>query len=143
MSITPSQCRGARAMLSWSQDQLAEAAKMAKATIANFETGRRVPYDRTLAELRRTLEVVGAQFVDENGSGPGVRLQKLPFIVEEVSSTGIRVRHVATGRRYAFAIVNNGLAEGAVMDGDVPTSHLSEEARAWAGGIAQSLWFIR
>ena len=76
MSIMPAQCRAARALIGWSQDQLAAASKVAKATIANFEAGRRAPYDRTLADLRAALEAAGCEFIDENGGGAGVRLRK-------------------------------------------------------------------
>ena len=74
--MSAAQCRAARALIGWSQDQLASAAKVAKATIANFEAGRRSPYDRTLDDMRAALESAGVIFVDENGEGPGVRLRK-------------------------------------------------------------------
>lgn len=61
-------------MLGWSQDQLAEASKVAKATIANFETGKREPYPRTLEDLRQALEAAGIEFT--NGGQPGVRLKE-------------------------------------------------------------------
>jgi transcriptional regulator with XRE-family HTH domain len=76
MSLSAAQCRAARALIAWSQDQLASASKVAKATIANFEAGKRAPYDRTLADLRTALESAGVIFVEENGDGPGVRLAK-------------------------------------------------------------------
>jgi transcriptional regulator with XRE-family HTH domain len=76
MSLSPAQCRAARALISWSQDKLAIESKVAKATIANFEANRRAPYDRTLADLRATLEAAGVEFIPENGGGAGVRLQK-------------------------------------------------------------------
>lgn len=76
MSITPAQCRAARAIIWWSQDQLAAASKVAKATIANFEAERRAPYDRTLADLRAALEAAGVEFIAENGGGAGVRLRR-------------------------------------------------------------------
>lgn len=74
--LSPAQCRAARALLPWSQDQLAEASGVAKATIANFELGKRTPYDRTLADIRAALEAAGIQFIPENGGGAGVRLAK-------------------------------------------------------------------
>lgn len=74
--LTPAQCRAARALVAWSQDQLAEASGVAKATIANFELGKRTPYDRTLADIRAALEHGGVQFIPENGGGAGVRLAK-------------------------------------------------------------------
>lgn len=76
MSISAGQCRAARALIGWSQDQLSTASKVAKATIANFETGKRTPYDRTLDDIEAALQGAGVIFVAENGEGPGVRLRK-------------------------------------------------------------------
>jgi transcriptional regulator with XRE-family HTH domain len=75
MEFTPGQCRAARALIGWSQDQLASTSKVAKATIANFELGKRTPYDRTLDDLVAALEAAGVVFRD-NGDGPGVHLRK-------------------------------------------------------------------
>ncbi|RWM66957.1 MULTISPECIES: helix-turn-helix transcriptional regulator [Mesorhizobium] len=78
MGISSPQCRAGRALIGWSQDQLATASKVAKATIANFEAGRRAPYDRTLLDIQSALESAGVIFIAENGDGPGVRLKKSP-----------------------------------------------------------------
>lgn len=78
MAISPAQCRAARSLLGWSQDKLATASKVAKATIANFEAGKREPYDRTLVDLRSTLETAGVIFQADGemvAGGPGVRLK--------------------------------------------------------------------
>ncbi len=76
MIITAEQCRGARAMLSWPRETLADSAKVAIRTLVDFERGARRPYDRTLADIRRALEGAGIIFIDENGGGAGVRLKK-------------------------------------------------------------------
>jgi transcriptional regulator with XRE-family HTH domain len=75
MSFEPAQCRAARALLGWSQGQLAAASKVAVKTIADFERESRKPYERTLADIRRALEAAGVELIAENG-GPGVRLRK-------------------------------------------------------------------
>ena len=75
MEITRDQCRGARALLEWTQDRLAEAAGVAKKTLADFEAGKRTPYDRTLADIRRALEAAGIEFIPENGGGAGIRFR--------------------------------------------------------------------
>lgn len=75
MEITPPQCRAARALLNWSQNQLEEAARVAKKTIADFEREARTPYPRTLSAIRTALETAGVEFIEENGSGAGVRLR--------------------------------------------------------------------
>lgn len=72
--LSAAQCRAARALIGWSQDQLSAASKVAKATIANFEAGKRDPYPRTLVDLRVALEAAGVEFIERNGGGPGVRI---------------------------------------------------------------------
>ena len=72
MSFSPTQCRAARAILSWSQADLAYESKVATKTIADYERGDRTPYERTIADIRAALEAAGVQF--SNGDHPGVRL---------------------------------------------------------------------
>ncbi|QEN91163.1 helix-turn-helix domain-containing protein [Labrys sp. KNU-23] len=75
--MTPSQCRAARALLDWSQQQLADAAKVGNATIRNFEGGNpSQPRRATLEMLRIALEAAGVQFIPENGGGAGVRMRQ-------------------------------------------------------------------
>lgn len=74
--ITPDQCRGARAMLKMSQAELAEAAKVSKPTVVDFERGVRTPMPNNLISIRAALEAAGIEFIPENGGGPGVRLRK-------------------------------------------------------------------
>lgn len=74
--MTPSQCRAARALVSISQDRLAEASGVAKRTIASFEKEGRQPFERTMNALQEALEAAGVQFIEENGGGAGVRLRK-------------------------------------------------------------------
>ena len=74
--ITPAQCRAARALVDWSQQQLADAAKIGNATIRNFEGGKSEPQSATLDVVRRALEKAGVEFLPPNGSGAGVRLKK-------------------------------------------------------------------
>jgi ribosome-binding protein aMBF1 (putative translation factor) len=71
--MTPAQCRAARALIGWSQEELFCGIEGREATIANFEFGKR-PYDRTLDELRAALEAAGVEFT--NGAQPGVWLKK-------------------------------------------------------------------
>jgi transcriptional regulator with XRE-family HTH domain len=62
MTITPAQCRGARGMLEWTKEELAERAKVSPRTILRFETGVRQPYDRTLRDIVAALETGGVRF---------------------------------------------------------------------------------
>ena len=76
MAISRDQCRAARALLEWTQDRLAEASSVSKKTLADFEAGKRTPYDRTLADIQRTLESAGLEFIPENGGGAGIRFRE-------------------------------------------------------------------
>ena len=73
-SIIASQLRAARGLLGWSQKDLASAAQVGRATIADFEVGKRAPYPRTLGDLQRALEAAGVQFT--NGGEPGVKMKR-------------------------------------------------------------------
>ena len=74
MPLSPEQCRAARGLLNWSQGLLAHEAKLARATLAEFELGRRTPHDRILDDIQSALEAAGVEFT--NGEEPGVRLRK-------------------------------------------------------------------
>lgn len=74
--LTPEQCRAGRGLLGWTQGDLAVAAEVAIKTVTDFELGRRQPYPRTLADMRRALEDAGLTFLDENGGGEGVRFAR-------------------------------------------------------------------
>lgn len=75
-SISPAQCRAARALLGWGQKDLHENSKVAMKTIADFERGATQPHERTLADVVRCLEKAGIEFIPENGGGAGVRLKR-------------------------------------------------------------------
>jgi transcriptional regulator with XRE-family HTH domain len=75
--ITIEQLRAARALLGWSQSELASRAGLSPPTVKRLEAsfGPRVS-DDARAKLQRALEAAGVEFIDENGGGPGVRLKK-------------------------------------------------------------------
>jgi hypothetical protein len=63
MSISPAQCRAARALID---------------VVTEFENGGRIPSEGDLAAIRKALESAGVIFIEENGEGgPGVRLRKM------------------------------------------------------------------
>ncbi len=77
MDITAAQLRAARALLSWNQQQLADASLVGVATIRRFEAGMsRAIGALQQRGLRQALEAAGVIFIAENGEGPGVRLRK-------------------------------------------------------------------
>ncbi|GLR84037.1 helix-turn-helix domain-containing protein [Bradyrhizobium iriomotense] len=71
--ITPSQCRAARALLGWSQEELETAAKVSKKTIADFERDQRNQQVRTIDAIEAALNSAGIIFIPQNGGGEGVR----------------------------------------------------------------------
>lgn len=62
-------------MVSWNQNQLAEAANVSRMTVVEFEGERRIPHANNLAAIRTALEAAGIEFIEQNGGGPGVRLR--------------------------------------------------------------------
>ena len=75
--ITVAQLRAARALVGWSQPELAERSGVGLATIRRMEGARGLP--KSAAEnvwrVQKALEDAGVVFIDENGGGPGVRLR--------------------------------------------------------------------
>ncbi|MDW5315954.1 helix-turn-helix transcriptional regulator [Rhizobium sp. PL01] len=74
--LTVEQCRGARAMLGWSQAQLAEAANVSRQTIADFERGAHKPIGNNLASIIAAFVKAGIDIIPENGGGAGVRFRE-------------------------------------------------------------------
>ena len=78
MIISSAQCRAARALLGWSQEDLVQQSKVTKATIANFELDKRAPYERTLVDIQKAFQAAGVEFIGDGAAsesgGAGVRL---------------------------------------------------------------------
>lgn len=75
--ISPDLCRAARYLLNLSQEDLAEAAGIARSTIAEFERGARVPVPDNLQSMCNALEAAGVIFIDaDDTAGPGVQLRR-------------------------------------------------------------------
>jgi transcriptional regulator with XRE-family HTH domain len=76
--ITGAQIRGARGLIRWSAEDLADAASVGVATVRRAEAADGVP-PITIANrnaIRSALERAGIEFISENGGGAGVRLAK-------------------------------------------------------------------
>ena len=61
--FTPALSRAGRALLDWSQEELATASHLGVSTVRDFERGRRVPTVNNLAAIRRALEEAGVEFL--------------------------------------------------------------------------------
>jgi transcriptional regulator with XRE-family HTH domain len=72
------QIKAARALLNWSQEQLATAAGVSIPTIKRLEAqdGPLGGREETVTRILNSMRASGVEFIDENGGGPGVRLGK-------------------------------------------------------------------
>jgi len=72
--IIPAQIRAGRALLDWSQDDLAKAADVALTSVRDIESQKRPPDSSTATAVRRAIENEGIEFLSGTGEfGPGVR----------------------------------------------------------------------
>jgi transcriptional regulator with XRE-family HTH domain len=73
--LIPAQIRAARALISWSQDDLAEAAAIAVSSVRDIESQKRAPDTGAVTAIREALENEGVVFLPgRKDEGPGVRL---------------------------------------------------------------------
>lgn len=61
--LTPKHIRAARALLAWSQQDLAKKASVATSTVADFERGHRTPMANNAQAIRGALESAGIRFL--------------------------------------------------------------------------------
>lgn len=75
--ITARQIRAGRALLGWTQEQLAERASVGRATLARIEAELIDPKASTLANIRAALTAAGVRLYDDSdGTGEGARMMK-------------------------------------------------------------------
>lgn len=75
-ALSPAQLRAARALLAWSQQDLARAAHVGASTVADFERGHRTPVANNAEAMRSALETAGISFLPGGavvGPAPTVR----------------------------------------------------------------------
>lgn len=65
--ISARQIKAARALLDWSQEDLAEACELSIATIRKLELGHISPRNTTNQQISKTFEDAGLQFIDPEG----------------------------------------------------------------------------
>ncbi|HFH3591301.1 helix-turn-helix transcriptional regulator [Pseudomonas aeruginosa] len=89
--LTPKHVRAARALLAWSQQELAKSAGVATSTVADFERGHRTPMANNALAIRNALEAAGISFLPQGAViGPA-----LPPIAP-AESPGIPIRWVTS-----------------------------------------------
>jgi len=73
--LTPAQCRAARALLAWTQQELADQARVGVQTIRLLEGGHTIPRRATLQVIQRAFEQAGVDLIGPGDGGPGVRFR--------------------------------------------------------------------
>jgi transcriptional regulator with XRE-family HTH domain len=76
--VTTRQVKAARALLGWSQADLAEKSGVSEPTVARLESveGELGGREHTAEKIRTAITAAGIDFIDEDGGGLGVRLRK-------------------------------------------------------------------
>ncbi len=77
-TITPRQCRAARALIDITREELASLSGASGTILAEFESGKKIPNERSLVKICNTLEACGVDFIalDDKGED-GVRMTKM------------------------------------------------------------------
>jgi transcriptional regulator with XRE-family HTH domain len=89
MPFTPSICRGARALLGWTIEELAGASGVGISTITSLEAGQRVPIRSNQAALQRTFVEAGVIFVEADlHDGRGLKLTKSTEALRDILLIG-------------------------------------------------------
>jgi transcriptional regulator with XRE-family HTH domain len=86
-TLTARQVRAGRALLAWSQQDLAKAANVGQSTVADFERGSRTPVPNNAEAIRSALEEAGVRFE----SGGAVMGPKLPPLGGRAGEGGFRL----------------------------------------------------
>jgi predicted transcriptional regulator len=73
--ITPRQIRAARALLGWSQQQLADKAIISLNAVARLEKGKVDSRLSTLTAIQKALTKAGIEFLAADAKGEGLRLR--------------------------------------------------------------------
>ena len=76
--ITARQVRAARALLDWSQQQLADKAIVSLNAVARLEKGLVDPRVSTVMAIQKALTKAGIEFLAADQKGEGVRLKNQP-----------------------------------------------------------------
>lgn len=75
--ISPKQVAGARAMIGWTQIDLASRAGVGRSTVKEYEAGNITPHPHNLAKIQKAIEGAGVHPLHEDEwGGEGVRFFK-------------------------------------------------------------------
>ena len=74
-TITPKQCKAARAFLGWSQQKLSDKVRVVQKTITDFERGVTSPQRRIAEDIKTIFQEAGVKFENDD-EGQGAKLLK-------------------------------------------------------------------
>jgi len=74
--VLPCQCRAARGLLDWTQEELAGRAGISRSTVRDFEHGRHVLQASSAERMVAAFEAAGVVLTGEEGGGVGVRFRE-------------------------------------------------------------------
>lgn len=80
--LSPALCRAGRALIDWTQDDLAKAAGVGRSTVRDFEKGHHCLQRASEEAIITALHNSGVEILAEGRGGPGVRLRsadRLPW----------------------------------------------------------------
>ena len=115
MQVSANQCRAARSLLNWTQDQLATNANVSRATIADFESNTRQPMKNNLRSIADCMFADGIEFIpEEDGKGVGVRFRERKLEYINKVRIDCSSRRVSGGlvRHLAMAVTGPSVARG-------------------------------
>ena len=76
--LIPPTCRAARALVDWTQEDLANAAGVCRSTVREFERGHHALQQASASAIIAALRRAGVELLGPEGDGPGVRLLRRP-----------------------------------------------------------------
>ncbi|WP_183851662.1 helix-turn-helix transcriptional regulator [Prosthecomicrobium pneumaticum] len=73
--LLPCQCRAARGLLDWTQEELADRAGLSRSTVREFEHGRHALQSGSAERIIAAFTSAGVELTGGGGSGAGVRFR--------------------------------------------------------------------
>lgn len=73
--LIPALCRAGRALVDWTQEELAIEAGVCRSTVREFENGNHDLQRAKADAIVEALQNAGVEFLSNEGAGPGVRLK--------------------------------------------------------------------
>lgn len=139
--IIPAQVRAGRALMGWSQEQLATEAGVGLSSIRDVESQKRASEAGVVSSIRRALENAGVVFVPGSShEGPGVRLiANRPNIIRRPTKMtmweGLPFTVEWRGKEITVFVAMEALEDLGRLTGKQPDSAFFETFEKYRGSI--------